>query len=55
VREEKKKKAGVFGRAFLYHLELGGGERLHYHLDPTTCRLGGETLKSRGGSVSDSP
>jgi hypothetical protein len=51
---EAREKEGLesFG-TFLYHLELGGGERIHHHLAPLTCGLGGGALESRGRAVPD--
>jgi hypothetical protein len=49
---EAREKEGLesFG-TFLYHLELGAGERIHHHLAPLTCGLGGGALESRGRAV----
>jgi hypothetical protein len=48
VREEKKRGWGLFVGHFKYHLELGGGERIHHHLV-------GEELLSQGGSSPSYP
>jgi hypothetical protein len=34
--------------SFLYHLELGGGETLHYHLALLTYGIGEEPLSQEG-------
>jgi hypothetical protein len=46
---------GSFGRLSLDHLELGGGEKVHYHLVPLTCGFVGGALGSKGGAVPDYP
>jgi hypothetical protein len=55
VREDKKKGQGLFGRSFLYYLELEGGETILHHLATLTCGLGGGALESRGEAVPDYP
>jgi hypothetical protein len=55
VSEGKKKGMESFGRSFLHHFELGGGETICHHLAPLTCGLGRGTLESSGEAVPDYP
>jgi hypothetical protein len=49
IEGKEEEELRSFGRSFLYHLELRGGERIYHHLAFLTCGLG-ELLSQEGSS-----